>query len=284
MKKLMIVAAAAAMVGGAFADTAYTFNATLKTTVGKSGKSTATYNLGKDDADNFWYDDVVVTALRTNPAYSAYFTTKRVGGTPVPALSSKAKKDNEWLLTNLVALAATYDNKSANKWCDSFKVTDEGCYRVSGTKKIKEIFTGDICCEALVGEDGLTVDATVSLDGVQRFGGLTYASAKKVEIFAELAADDLEEPFYLAGQGSVGKVLDSADLTTAVEGVTSISGNIVGVLEAPECESCCAPGQASGAFVCTGDDDGTFDTELMTAAYGTFSIKYNAKETKELAD
>ena len=55
MKKLMIVAAIAAMAGGAIADTntAYTFTATLKTTKGKSGKVTTTYNLGADATGEF---------------------------------------------------------------------------------------------------------------------------------------------------------------------------------------------------------------------------------------
>ena len=281
MKKLMIVAAVAAMAGGAFADTAYTFSATLKTTKGKSGKVTSTYNLGADAAGAFWYDDATVQALRAADTNHVYFTTKKVGGRTVPALTSKAKKDADWLSRNIAPLAATYNEKSAGKWCDTFKLTEEGCYRMAGTEKVKDILVGDICCAALVGQDadlGLSIDATASLDGVQRFGGLTYAAAKKAEIFAEVTGTDVTT-MYLAGQGSIGKVLDTSNPDTTVEGVTSLSGNIVGVITAPECEFCCSANLPAVAFVC-----GTVagDNALDTAAYGTFSIKYNAKATKEL--
>lgn len=275
MKKLMIAAALAAMVGGAYADTAYTFNASLKTTVGKSGKVTTTYNLGEDAGGVFWYDDTAVVTLTTNAANAAYFTTKKIGSKTVLALSSAAKKDNGWLSQYIVPLAATYNEKSAGKWCETFKVTEEGCYRVAGTEKIKDIVVGDICCEDLTGQDP---DLGLSLDSrVQRFGGLTYATAKKAEILADVAGSNCG--FFIAGQGSIGKVLDDADLDTPVEGVTSLSGNIVGYLAAPECEYCCTDNQPAIAFVC-GDDAG--DVSLMTAAYGTFSIKYNAKATKDL--
>ena len=289
MKKLMIVAAVAAMVGGAFADTAYTFSATLKTTKGKSGKVTSTYNLGMNPADGkFWYEDTAAAALIADEeantqlaAKDRYFTTKKVGGRTVPALTAKAKKDADWLSRNIAPLAATYNEKSAGKWCDTFKLTEEGCYRMAGTEKVKDILVGDICCAALVGQDadlGLSIDATASLDGVQRFGGLTYAAAKKAEIFAEVTGTDVTT-MYLAGQGSIGKVLDTSNPDTTVEGVTSLSGNIVGVITAPECEFCCSANLPAVAFVC-----GTVagDNALDTAAYGTFSIKYNAKATKEL--
>lgn len=279
MKKLMIVAAIAAVAGGVFADTAYTFSATLKTTKGKSGKTTATYYLGENADGAFWYDDTAVVALTNNAANAAYFTTKKIGRKTVLALSSAAKKDNGWLSQNIAPLAATYNEKSAGKWCETFKVTEEGCYRVAGTEKIKDVLVGDLCCEALTGIDsGLELDATAGLESVQRFGGLKYAAAKKAEIFATVASDEVE--LYLAGQGSIGKVLSTDDLTAPVEGVTSLSGNIVGVIPAPECEYCCSAAQPAIAFACGGDEAGS--TELKTAAYGTFSIKYNAKATKDL--
>ena len=105
MKKLMIAAALAAMVGGAYADTAYTFSASLKTTVGKSGKVTSTYNLGEDAQGAFWYEDQGVMTLVA--AMPSYFTNKRVGGRTIPALSNLAKRDNAWLVANIVPLAAT---------------------------------------------------------------------------------------------------------------------------------------------------------------------------------
>lgn len=285
MKKLMIVAAVAAMAGGVFADTAYTFSATLKTTKGKSGKVTSTYNLGANAAGEFWYEETAVADLiaaeNANTQLAAkdrYFTTKKFGGRTVPALTSKAKKDADWLSANIAPLAATYNEKSAGKWCDTFKLTEAGCYRVAGTEKVKDIFVGDICCAALTGIDsGLSLSTDDGL--VQRFGGLKYATAKKAEIFATVD-DGADVELYLAGQGSIGKVLSTDDLTAPVEGVTSLSGNIVGVIPAPECEYCCTANVPAIAFVCGGDEAGS--TDLKTAAYGTFSLKYNAKATKAL--
>ena len=276
MKKLMIAAALAAMVGGAYADTAYTFNASLKTTVGRSGKVTSTYNLGEDAQGVFWYADQTVTNLMA--AQATYFTTKRVGGRTIPALSNLAKKDNAWLVANIVPLAATYNNKSAGKWCDTFKVTDEGCYRVTGTKKFKAVVSGsDFCCSELTaiadGGDALSITSALA----QRFGGLTYEKAKKAEFVAAISGEGIEE-LYIAGQGSIGKVLDSNDMSLN-DGITSISGNAVGVLAAPECEYCCTDNQPAIAFNC---NDNPGDATLPTAAFGTFSLKYNAKATKDL--
>ncbi len=276
MKKLMIAAALAAMVGGAYADTAYTFNASLKTTVGKSGKVTTTYNLGEDVGGVFWYADSAVTNLMAT--MPTYFTTKRVGGRTIPALSNLAKRDNAWLVANIAPLAATYNKKSAGKWCETLKVTDEGCYRVAGTKKFKAVVQGaDFCCSELTtiadGGDALSITSELA----QRFGGLTYEKAKKAELVGNVTGEGIEE-LYIAGQGSIGKVLDSNDMSQN-DGITSISGNAVGILVAPECEYCCSDNQAAVAFRC---DDNPGDVNLTTAAFGTFSLKYNAKATKSL--
>ncbi len=276
MKKLMIAAALAAMVGGAYADTAYTFNASLKTTVGKSGKVTTTYNLGEDAGGVFWYADSTVTNLMVT--MPTYFTTKRVGGRTIPALSNLAKRDNAWLVANIAPLAATYNKKSAGKWCETLKVTDEGCYRVAGTKKFKAVVSGsDFCCSELTtladGGDALSITSSLA----QRFGGLTYEKAKKAELVGNVTGEGIEE-LYIAGQGSIGKVLDSNDMSQN-DGITSISGNAVGILVAPECEYCCSDNQAAVAFLCS---DNPGDVNLPTAAFGTFSLKYNAKATKGL--
>lgn len=293
MKKLMIAVAAAALVGGAFAEaeTAYTVNLSLKTTVGKSGKQTTTYNLGKANDGKLWYKDDTVVAL-TNKAdvLETYFTTKKISGNSILCLSAAAKKDTEWLKDTLkiATLAAKYDEKSANKWCETVKVTEEGCYRVAGTEKIKGIFKGNLCCGTLeeVLEDGDPDDpVTIESSLAQRFGGLTYAAAKKVEIFGT-ATVGVDDPFgYIAGQGSIGKVLsydEDNDAFKTEDGISSVSGYFVGELDAPACEFCCDDDILAVAFVCGVEDDGK--KELTTAAYGTFSIKYNAKATKALAD
>ena len=294
MKKLMIVAAIAAMAGGAIADTntAYTFTATLKTTKGKSGKVTTTYNLGADATGEFWYSNRVVSALITADTNNMYFTDKKVGGRPVKALTAEAKKNADWLLNTLriESLATTYNKKSAGKWCDTVKVTKEGCYRVAGTEKIKAIVGGGCCGDpafkTLTDEDGELMgdDISIGMALVNRFGGLSYKTAKKAEIFATVNTDQL----YLAGQGSIGKTtvafLDDANevvVKSKEDGITSLSGNIVGFLPAPACEYCCSAPDPAIAFVCGDEND---NEALDTAAYGTFSLKYNAKVTKSNAE
>ena len=298
MKKLMIAAAVAALVGGAFADTAYTFTASVKTTVGKAGKTTTTYYLGMDDGGAFWYNDAGETepgAQEGDPEVIIrksivqlkadklnYFTTKTVNGRTIDCLSNEAKKDYTWLKENIVPLTFIYDQKSANKWCETFKVVDEGCYRVAGTKKFKAIVSGEaLCCSDLVSveDEDTVVSITPSL--TQRFGGLTYATAKKAEVIADVTVADNARVAdgKIAGQGSIGKVLDSEEGETYM-GITSLSGNFVGELDAPVCVNCCTDPTPAIAFDC---DDEIGDVALTTAGYGTFSIKYNAKATKALA-
>ena len=287
MKKLMIAAAAAAMIGGAFADTVYTFTASVKTTKAKDGKSTATYYLGTDGS-TMWYADASLASYKDangNFTNTTYFTTKKVGGQTVPALTSAAKKNYAWLKATIVPLAATYNQKSGNKWCETIKVTDEGCYRVAGSKKVTDLVYGDICCEALTGYQTEKYDGDYDVDAssglTQFFGGLTYDKATKAEIFAEVTGVGITTA-YIAGQGKVGKIIDNDNGTlSTTNGISSISGNIVGVIEGPECEYCCTvpPTIDAVAFECGNTKaDGTLDT----AAYGTWSLKYNAKETKEL--
>ena len=308
MKKLMIAAAAAALVGGAFAaDTAYTFTASVKTTVGKAGKVTLTYNLGKNlEGTKFWYDDEgdidddgaapvtnrasIATLKAEKPAY---FGTKTVSGQSITCLTAAAKKDYAWLKENIAPLADIYFVKSVNKWCETFKVVETGCYRVAGTKKFSTVVAGDFCCSELSAVDPLGTVATIDLSSSglsQRFGGLTYATAKKAEIFGDVDLDDGVRTFsgVLAGQGSVGKVLvfnndDDPDTFFETEdlGITSISGYLVGAVNAPDCENCCALDVEAIAFTC---EDDTPNTDLTTAGYGTFSLKYNAKATKALAN
>ena len=283
MKKLMIAAAVAAMGVVTFADTAYTFTASLKTTKGKSGKETVTYNLGKcangeqpEWADGeFWYN--TPEFAEAYDAKPSYFSTKTIGKKVVPVLTSAAKKDLGFLFNTLkiADLALYFGEKSAGKYCDTVKVTGSGCYRVAGTKKITDIVVGDLCCSSLAG-DTVNVTATFS----HLFGGLTSAKATKAELYAEVGDDETGFDGYAAGQGKVGKILDNdgTDIVT-VYGISSISGNIVGQMNPTKCTYCCTPDEDAIAFEC-GALDG--DYTLNTAAYGTFSLKYNAKATKAL--
>ena len=61
-------------------------------------------------------------------------------------------------------------------------------------------------------------------------------------------------------------------------GISSISGNIVGQMEPPTCETCCNDGTEALAFTC--DDDG-LQEGLNTAIFGSFSLKFNKKATNK---
>lgn len=292
MKKLMIAAATAAMigVGGAWAApgdlNVYQVNANLKTTAAKDAVHTGTFNLGQDAAGVFWYADPSLAAAidpATTPATiidTVNFTLKSVGGTMAPVLTAAGLK-NEVLLNALAALAGVYDNKSAGKWCLTFKLTHSVCYRTAGTITVAGYFQDDEC---------LTGFAPDILDC---FGAATMAKSTKVELYkADAVAvilaltkkdqitpidilDNAKGPrvitaLAVAGHGSSGLVWDK------VRGVTSVSGYAVGTADMPVCVNCCGPAVPVVAWDCCGI--GAADT----AVFGTFTIKYNAAETKKL--
>lgn len=330
MKKLMIAVAAAAMVGGAFANlsdevlsgTAYNTTISLKTTVGKAKIATTTYYLGKNiDSTAMWYEDTtvnfgddgspvyiadVIAADRDNntQGYVKKFTMKKIAGKSVPCLTTAGKKD-ETILAMLKQLAttdktgknadrATYGFKSANKWCDSFSEKGEYCYRTAGTVKVSGILVDDTCCVASLANGGF----------VHVFGGNDITNSKKVEIYVPdvvansptiidkngdsvVAMDNLRNErditaLAIAGQGSFGAVKqnDGNGATSTLEdakGIVSVSGYAVGTCDPVDCTSCCITAKIPQSVW---DCDGTDADDDSTAAYGTFSLKYNASFTK----
>lgn len=302
MKKLMIAAAAAAMIGGANAAPGdpliyqATFN--LKTTVGTATKDTSTYNLGWDGVSDFWYSDASLSNYfdtSTSPITikdTTNFVLKAKGGGKFPVLTAAGLK-NETIMTNLVALAnsGAYDEKSAGQWCLTFKYTDEVCYRAAGTIKIDGYFVDDECFSAVLGQ--ATDSDTTSF--VDAFGGATLAKSKKGEVFVDDIAgaipgllkknmtdtidvidskkgDRTINLLYIAGHGTYGKVYDDDDKTRP--GFTAFSGNAVGTADLPVCVSCCAPSVPVETWNCC-----SVITE--TAVFGTFSIKHNSSMTKK---
>lgn len=316
MKKLMIAAAAAAMIGGveavnltdwSAAGTAYNATINLKTTVGKTKNATTTYYLGKDRAGTaMWYEDASITNViaqdlaNTTNGFEHKFTTKKIAGKPVPVLTSAGKKDDKTLAL-VIPLATTdksgknsdgkpYGLQSAGKWCDSFSVKDEYCYRTAGTVKVSGIVVDDCCASGFV-------------DFAHVFGDYTLPKSKKVEIYAadasslniydpkedtptsvavkdNLKYDRVINALAIAGQGSYGTVKannGTGDLTE-VRGIVSVSGNAVGTCDSVLCTSCCISGGITQfAWNCA---DGSDASASDTAAYGTFSLKYNASFTK----
>ena len=299
MKKLMIAAAAAAMIGSVWtaAGDALVYQATynLKTTVGKASKAgKTTVNLGKDNTDTFWYQDAAVSAFFTTNDTgivildTTNFVLKAVGGTKVPTLT-KAGQANTALTDLLATLAGTYNKKSLNKWCLTFKAEVPGvCYRVAGSIKATGYFSDDEC---LSGLNPAIADA---------FGAPTLEKSTKAELFAadvsgnamslskkaDLvdAADVLDNTkgeriitlLAIAGHGTYGKVYDDTTGKKDLPGFTGFSGNAVGTADMPECLSCCATDVPVEAWDCCGV------AATDTAVFGTFSFKYNDKGTKAL--
>ncbi len=308
MKKLMIAAAAAAMIGGAYAaEYVYDVSASLKTTVGAQGKgATLKYNLGKSATDYFWYEDSIFTDS-TNLTWDVDGNTTVFPG----VLAKENGKSQKMIFTDafykidakiqaevLAYLGTTsskddysalYGLKSAKKWCATVKVVIPGtCYRKAGSYKFSGYGVTDDCCENADGTDfGLEIYVGNSKVGpvyklgemetvlFNLFGSDVAEKATKIEYaatYGDVSSYGDEDIFAVAGQGSWGKI-GTDSYKDAVYGVSSISGNIVGALEAPTCENCCEDDTDAVAFFCDGGDA----TDEPTAAYGTFTIKFNKK-------
>ena len=330
MKKLMIAAAAAAMIGGVHAtamddaveqlatagDYIYDFSATLTTTTGTEGKGwkeTYTVNLGKDSTGKWWYDDAIFTTSADGKFKSAKF-----GGKTVEKALKAGSKQYPWKLNTSViksdedkmALAAAlgfdgvntkYDVQQQYKkklvWCETFKYKYEypgECYRVKDTLKVKAALIIDDFCD-----DGTIVEANgddydFTLQFLNFFGSQDVDKATSVEALFTYDSEDsgygnLDEAdgtnfgFALAGQGTWKAKLftvKESGLTWEFSGIDSISGNIVGYLPAPDCEACCADAVKALAFECDLDpNDRVPAYDLPTAAFGTWSMKFNKKAT-----
>ncbi len=281
MKKLMVAAAAAAMIGGAFAD-GYDFKANVKTTQGKYGsqKTTYTVNLGLDENGIYWWDD-------------QGFTTEKEAKAAVKKMTNDEKAYYAWNELGFDGTDTKYPYKEYYRnrwvWCYTFKFTEtqEDCYRVTGSKKLTGIVTMDECCgvwEFVSYDFGTTIlandqDGTseISHGLLYRINGVSLGKANKVEVAGTIGETsfDGEAPvigtFAYAGQGAFDVKNDY---------IKNISGNIVGVLENPDCESCCDYDSLAVVFECEDEDDTITeyqDAPEGTAAFGTFSLKYNKK-------
>ena len=277
MKKLMIAAALAAMVGGAYAE-GYDFTASVKTTKGKNQKKTYTVNLGQDDQGVYWWNGLG-------------YADEKEAKADIKAMTNDQKADFARNTVNFDAVTGTtdYNNqedyKNRKRWCYTFKFTDEDCYRVAGSAKLKGVIKADCCglWEFAEYDFGKTILANTDVDRTSeivngllyRFGGVSLAKANKVEVagtLGDVAFDGLTiGTFAFAGQGAFDVKNDY---------IKNVSGNIVGVLDNPECENCCDVNDVAAVFECVDQADTltqALDTPNGTAAFGTFSIKYNKK-------
>ena len=334
MKKLMIAAAAAAMIGGVQAfeindnvlipddyDMVYDFSATLTTTTGKEGngwKETYTVNLGKDSSGIWWYNDPIFKESSDGKFKSVTLPS----GTYEKALKAGSKQYPWKLNTSVIksdeikaelAFALGFDGvdtayyvqqqyKNRWVWCETYKFKVEypgECYRVKGTKKVKAtVYIDDMCDDGGIVEDnGDAYEFTLQF--LNFFGSQDVTKANSVEALYTYDSDDTEDGnmdgadgsnfgFALAGQGTWKAKLFKVKYGTLaydIEGIDSISGNIVGYLPAPDCEACCANAAPALAFECDEDpEDRVWAWDLPTAAFGTWSMKFNKNKTLPLWD
>jgi len=302
MKKLMI-AAAAAVVGVSVAsatDYVYDFSASLKTTTGAEGKDTKvtyTVNLGKNDTGKWWYDDELFTETADGKFKNASNDTVNIekalkaGNSKYPwKLNTSVVKTDEDKAALAAALGfneatgvTTYNVQKTYKgkdvWCETFKYKKTiaaECYRKATSVKLTRTVNATDCCD----DTGWNIDGDdVTVYFINRFGAQTFDKADDVEGLFSFGedfdtADGTNAGFALAGQGSWSEKAVKVD-GDYVAGITKMSGNIVGFLPAPNCETCCADEADALAFEC----DGAASYTLPTAAYGTWSIKLNKKES-----
>lgn len=221
MKKLMIAAAAAAMIGGVQAACqdpitpaedcaiAYSFKATLNTTAIKLGKVTVKNDLGCGD-----YEKETV--------YSCY---REKGKKTLTGYYYACECACDLADTDVFGLAL---------WDSKTKCLDES--------------------------------AAIEFEILQTFG----KKFDKVEALLWLETDN--GVFYAAGMGSV-------DTKKGI--VKSISGDIVGAMDAPECDPDCDCEDLRFGAIC---EDADVLDEASTVAYGSWSLKYNSSISKKLVN
>ena len=338
MKKLMIAAAAAAMISGAFAaadEIGYDFTASVKTTQGKGNTVKTTYNISLgQDASGWWYEDSnVITFLKAETGIDLTTGSNKEKETKAKKAMGKLKTNDQKIdFINYVAGGDFPENiekitdmnnkvtyvlfdgtdtmfdvmeyyKKKWVWCYTFKVTDSvtDCYRAPTTVKLTGSLFMENCCadiwELVVKDFGKTFYPGEQLDVTHpllyRINGLTLAKANKVEVTGVIGPAGIE-----AYDGEKGGLDDTAvgtfayagqgDFDVKAEQIKNVSGDIVGVLADPDCEDCCLDDAYAMFFVCYDEDDtitwkmwgGDGDDAFGTAAFGTFSFKYNKKTTR----
>ena len=321
MKKLMIVAAAAAIAGvaGAIptaptAGVVYNASFSLKTTVGKGGSDTQNYTLGHDGGSpaTFWYEDPSLAAYidATDPSNiklidTVNFKFKKVGKVNVPTLTNDGLK-NQAVLNDLIAVAPAYPMKSAGKYCLTFKSTDTVCYRVAGTISYSGFMFDDECLGTLVGGAAAQLEDPL----VNAFGAATdvdWINFKVKSTKAEVYADNIVPSLFLwKNDKTLGVVpAEILDNNKGVRTFTvlSIAGHgSYGYVYDDTNKKADWPGvtalsgnvvglanQPECVYCCTPNQPAViFDccgyviAQPDTAVFGTFSIKYNGSLTKKL--
>jgi len=315
MNKLMIAAALAAMIGGAQADLVYDFTASVKTTAAKAGSATTkTVKVGQDISGNWWYNDGVFTPSAKSGYldYGAYTQVVKVNSATGVGTLQAGRLDNAGKTALANDLEATYCfpeiYKGKAKWCATWSYKVDGtCIRAKASETIKATYDIADCCAStkFVQSSGAIYVGDIDVITLYRFGGVIGSKCMNVEMVASIgegvsaAAPYTTIPsFALAGQGTWSDTQKNSN-KIAAPGIASVSGNIVGIWYEAECEVCCGLDASSLAYNCdltahningytdadgiAGDDTyfGLVDSYTYdswgTAAFGTFTLKFNSK-------
>jgi len=329
MKKLMIAAAVAAMIGGAQADMVYDFSATLKTTKAKAGSATTkTIQVGRErTAGQWWYEDTTVFTPSAKTGfldYGAYEQVVKINSATGVGTLQANRLDNAGkvaLATDLLAYSDVIDSTTGDtyglpevykgkiKWCAKWSYKIDGtCIRTKASETVKAKYTINDCCADMkfTMTEGIVGD--LDLITLYRFGGVIGSKCTNVELVGSIgegvtaATPYTTIPaFALAGQGTWSDKQKNSNKVVA-PGIASVSGDIVGIWYESECEVCCGLDASSLAYSCdltahniagyidadgiVGDDTvpGLVDAivgldQWGTAAFGTFTLKFNSKES-----
>lgn len=293
---------------------------TTKGKAGKSAKTD--YNYYGKGADGWWYNDEEFTTgpwayIKTANKGSAAgkhgpWTIEQKA---VDALDFADQMELAGILEPYTDLDPS-DNGGA--WCLRIKwLIPAECYRVSTSKSLKAYAITDSCCESQAdgeglgwqfvlfaksswalnnivqlwedGEDAKTCYGTLTFDFLYRIGGVGekatkvegYATSEFKEDYGAFAGGNLK----MAGQGSFDKKNGL---------MKSISGNVAGYLGASSCPANCCESDYAFAYDCDGveiigeligmtiEEINEELKAIPTAAYGSWSLKYNASATKKL--
>jgi len=220
MKKLMIAAAAAAMVGGAYAWTAtYDFVANLKTTAGAKGY--VTYTAGSAQLGNngttMWYNDTTADvdglgqslqnlvinqgiagscnwasdALKRKYANLEWYKAYSVGGSAYPSLritsaNAVITTEEAKLLKNL---EKAYGKDQYGYYCGTFEWVIENpgkCWRTAGADSIvKTVYVKNSCCTFMgfKGFDFAGGTRAINMGGAVGYDVGTYTDGRQYNPF-----------------------------------------------------------------------------------------------------
>jgi hypothetical protein len=284
MKKLMIAAATAAIIGGAYADMVFDFTARVTTTTARQGNAaTLTAKIGRDLGGNWWYEDGVFTPNAADPVnyldYGAYEKVAKKDATGVFKLQlNKLDAEGKAALANdLAAYDVPEVYKGRQTWCSTWTYKVPGtCIRAKGSETIKTWFDdqGNGCCSATVTPNAPLVLAEGYWDSkakdytsgswllgdmtiltLYRFGAVAGTKCNSIEVVGYIGAEGIGATpyttipqFAIAGQGTWGK--NTAADKTFDDGIQKVSGNIVGIWYESECEVCCGADKSSLAWAC----------------------------------